>query len=73
VWRQSDNAAKALAAGHLVLVFPGGDYDVYRPTRSANVIDFAGHKGYARTAIDAGVPIMPVVSIGGHSNAFPIV
>lgn len=64
----ADNAAKALAAGHLVLVYPGGDYDVYRPTRSANVIDFAGRKGYVRTAIDARVPIVPVVSIGGQEN-----
>ncbi len=62
------NAAKALAAGHLVLVFPGGDYDVYRPTLSENVIDFGGHTGYARTAIDAGVPIVPTVSIGGQEN-----
>lgn len=35
-----DNAAKALTAGHPVLVFAGGDYDVYRPTLSENVIDF---------------------------------
>ena len=27
-----ENAAKALHAGALVLVFPGGDYDSYRPT-----------------------------------------
>src|SRR5262245_10610924 len=29
-----DNAAKALRAGGVVIVFPGGDYDVYRPTLS---------------------------------------
>jgi 1-acyl-sn-glycerol-3-phosphate acyltransferase len=63
-----DNAAKALRAGNLVLVFPGGDYDAYRPTLSENVIDFGGHSGYARTAIDAGVPIVPVVSIGAQEN-----
>ena len=27
-----DNAAAALATGAVVMVFPGGDYDVYRPT-----------------------------------------
>jgi len=63
-----DNAAKALRTGNLVLVFPGGDYDAYRPTLSENVIDFGGHTGYARTAIDAGVPIVPAVSIGGQEN-----
>ncbi len=65
-----DNAAKALRAGGLVLVFPGGDYDVYRPTLSENVIDFGGHTGYARTAIHAGVSIVPAVSIGGQENQF---
>jgi 1-acyl-sn-glycerol-3-phosphate acyltransferase len=63
-----DNAAKALRTGGLVLVFPGGDYDVFRPTLSENVIDFGGHTGYARTAIDAGVPIVPAVSIGAQEN-----
>jgi len=63
-----DNAAKALRAGGVVLVFPGGQWDVYRPTPSENVIDFGGHTGYVRTAIDAGVPIVPAVSSGGQEN-----
>ena len=64
------NAAAALARGALVLVFPGGDYDVYRPTRRENVIDFGGRTGYVTTAIRAGVPIVPSVSIGGQENQF---
>jgi len=36
------NAAQALAADGVVLVFPGGDFDVYRPTMRENVIGFAG-------------------------------
>ena len=63
-----DNAAKALAAGAVVLVFPGGDFDVYRPTKQENVIDFGGRTGYVRTAIEAGVPIVPAVSIGGQEG-----
>lgn len=62
------NAATALKSGGLVMVFPGGDYDVYRPSAARNVIDFAGRTGYVRTAIEAGVPIVPVVSIGGQEN-----
>ncbi|BBX71669.1 1-acyl-sn-glycerol-3-phosphate acyltransferase [Mycolicibacterium psychrotolerans] len=65
-----ENAAAALAKGGLVLVFPGGDYDVYRPTRRENVIDFGGRTGYVTTAIQAGVPIVPSVSIGGQENQF---
>jgi 1-acyl-sn-glycerol-3-phosphate acyltransferase len=63
-----ENAANALRSGHLVVVFPGGDYDAMRPTAQQNTIDFAGRKGYVRTAIEAGVPIVPAVSIGGQEN-----
>jgi 1-acyl-sn-glycerol-3-phosphate acyltransferase len=63
-----ENAANALRSGHLVVVFPGGDYDAMRPTAQQNKIDFAGRKGYVRTAIEAGVPIVPAVSIGGQEN-----
>jgi 1-acyl-sn-glycerol-3-phosphate acyltransferase len=52
----------------VVLVFPGGDYDAYRPTFTENVIDFAGRTGYVRTAIETGVPIVPVVSIGAQET-----
>nr|WP_207569093.1 1-acyl-sn-glycerol-3-phosphate acyltransferase [Mycobacterium decipiens] len=63
-----DNAAQALRSGGVVVVFPGGDYDAYRPTFSENVIDFNGRKGYVSTAIEAGVPIVPAVSIGGQES-----
>ncbi|OBK77705.1 lysophospholipid acyltransferase family protein [Mycobacterium sp. 1274761.0] len=62
-----ENAEKVLRAGALVLVFPGGDYDSYRPTFE-NKIDFAGRKGYVRTAIESGVPIVPMVSIGAQET-----
>jgi 1-acyl-sn-glycerol-3-phosphate acyltransferase len=65
-----DNAAKALQTGGVVLVFPGGDYDAFRPTRTANTIDFQGRTGYVRTAIETGVPIVPAVSIGGQETQF---
>ena len=63
-----ENAAAALAFGGVVLVFPGGDYDSYRPTSADNVIDFDGRTGYVRTAVAAGVPIVPSVSIGGQES-----
>ncbi|WP_420715973.1 1-acyl-sn-glycerol-3-phosphate acyltransferase [Mycobacterium sp. 663a-19] len=63
-----ENAAKALRSGGVVVVFPGGDYDAYRPTLSENVIDFNGRKGYVSTAIEAGVPIVPAVSVGGQET-----
>ncbi len=63
-----ENAAAVLEAGAVTVVFPGGDHDTLRPSRLANVIDFAGRKGYVRTALAAGVPIVPVVSIGGQET-----
>jgi 1-acyl-sn-glycerol-3-phosphate acyltransferase len=63
-----ENAATALHSGAVVLVFPGGDYDSYRPTSGANTVDFDGRTGYVRTAIEAGVPIVPIVSIGGQET-----
>ena len=63
-----ENAAKALRSGAVVLVFPGGDYDSYRPTFTENVIDFGGRTGYVRTALETGVPIVPMVSIGAQET-----
>src|ERR1035441_2040832 len=63
-----ENAAKAFHSGAVVLVYPGGDYDAYRPTLSQNVIDFGGRTGYVRIAIEGGVPIVPVVSIGAQET-----
>jgi 1-acyl-sn-glycerol-3-phosphate acyltransferase len=63
-----ENTAAALRSGGVVLVFPGGVYDAYRPTLGANVVDFNGRTGYVRSALDAGVPIVPAVSIGGQES-----
>jgi 1-acyl-sn-glycerol-3-phosphate acyltransferase len=63
-----ENADAILRSGGVTIVFPGGDHDVFRPTSEANVIDFNGRTGYVRTALDAGVPIVPVVSVGGQES-----
>jgi 1-acyl-sn-glycerol-3-phosphate acyltransferase len=62
------NAVDALRSGGVVLVFPGGIYDAYRPTLAENVVDFNGRTGYVRSALEAGVPIVPAVSIGGQES-----
>ncbi len=64
-----ENARKALDAGAAVLVYPGGDHEVHRPSSQSNLIDFDGRKGFLRLALEAGVPIVPVVSIGGQETA----
>jgi len=64
-----DNARKALQAGAAVLVYPGGDYEVHRPSWQGRRVDFGGRKGFLRLALDERVPIVPVVSIGGQETA----
>jgi 1-acyl-sn-glycerol-3-phosphate acyltransferase len=64
-----ENARKALKAGAAVLVYPGGDYEVHRPSWQGRRVDFGGRKGFLRLALDEGVPIVPVVSIGGQETA----
>lgn len=63
-----ENAAAALGSDAAVLLFPGGDLDVYRPTLSENVVDFGGRTGYVTAAVTARAPIVPVVSIGGQET-----
>jgi 1-acyl-sn-glycerol-3-phosphate acyltransferase len=63
------NASKALGSGAALLVYPGGDYEVHRPTSQRNRVDFGGRKGFVRLALEQNVPIVPVVSIGGQETA----
>ena len=63
------NAKKALATGSALLVYPGGDYEVHRPSWESGKVDFAGRKGFIRLALDEDVPIVPVVAIGGQETA----
>ena len=64
-----DNARLALDSGAAVLVYPGGDYEVYRPSWQRHVVDLGGRKGFVRLAREAGVPIVPVASVGGQETA----
>jgi 1-acyl-sn-glycerol-3-phosphate acyltransferase len=64
-----ENAEKALEAGAALLVYPGGDYEVHRPSWKRNTVDFDGRKGFIRLALEQDVPIVPVVSIGGQETA----
>jgi 1-acyl-sn-glycerol-3-phosphate acyltransferase len=64
-----ENARKALASGAALLVYPGGDYEVHRPSWERNRVDFGHRMGFIRLAIDQDIPIVPVVSIGGQETA----
>jgi 1-acyl-sn-glycerol-3-phosphate acyltransferase len=64
-----ENATEALESGAALLVYPGGDWEVHRPSSESARVDFAGRKGFVRLALERDVPIVPVVSIGGQETA----
>ena len=62
-------AAEAiLAQGSILIDYPGGDHEVFRPWSERNRIDFGGRTGVIRLALRTGVPIVPAVSIGAHET-----
>jgi 1-acyl-sn-glycerol-3-phosphate acyltransferase len=63
------NARRALDSGAPVLVYPGGDWETHRPSWEGGKVDFAGRKGFIKLAMETGVPIVPVVSVGGQETA----
>src|SRR5437588_617229 len=65
-------AKTALDRGSCVLVYPGGDVETHRPWTARNEIRFDGRKGFLKLAKKAGVPIVPVVSVGGQETFLPL-
>jgi 1-acyl-sn-glycerol-3-phosphate acyltransferase len=64
-----ENAQRALDVGAALLVYPGGDYEVHRPTWESDRVDFGGRRGFIRLAKERKVPLVPVVAIGGQETA----
>jgi 1-acyl-sn-glycerol-3-phosphate acyltransferase len=63
------NARQALDSGSVLLDYPGGDYEVHRPSWKSAKVDFGGRKGFIKLALDRNVPIVPIVAIGGQETA----
>jgi 1-acyl-sn-glycerol-3-phosphate acyltransferase len=61
-------ARTALDRGATAVVFPGGDYEVFRPWSERNRIDFGGHTGFVKLAIAARVPVVPMTIHGAHES-----
>jgi 1-acyl-sn-glycerol-3-phosphate acyltransferase len=65
-----DNMRRALQEQDAaLLVYPGGDHESFRPSWETGRVDFAGRTGFVRLALELGVPIVPVVAIGGQETA----
>jgi 1-acyl-sn-glycerol-3-phosphate acyltransferase len=66
-----DAIATALAEGHDVALWPGGEVDSLRPWTERDRANLAGRKGFVKMAIRAGVPIVPIATVGG-ADAMPV-
>ena len=63
-----EHAERALSLDAGVMVYPGGDWEAYRPWTQRNRIDFHDHVGFVRLALRLKVPVFPVVSHGSHES-----
>ena len=66
-----DAIATALAEGRDVALWPGGEVDSLRPWVERDRANLAGRKGFVKMAIRAGVPIVPIATVGG-ADAMPV-
>jgi len=65
-------AARLLAGGDLVGVFPEGFKGIGKPFRERYQLQRFGRGGFAATAIEAGVPIVPCAIVGAE-EIYPMI
>ncbi len=68
---RAESITAALEEGHDVALWPGGERDSMRPWTKRDEAVLAGRKGFVRLAIKAGVPIVPIATVGGP-DAMPV-
>lgn len=66
------NAARVLEMGGRLLVHPGGELDALRSFWRRNTVNLHGRTGFIEVALEHGVPILPVVNVGGHEVYFTL-
>ena len=59
-----ETALRLLEAGHLVVCYPGGAQEVFKGPDERYRLRWEKALGFARVAIEAGVPIVPFAGIG---------
>ncbi len=65
VYGKRETAIELLKQGELVLSYPGGAREALKPTRDRYALYWDHSFGFVRCAVEAGVPVIPVASIGG--------
>jgi 1-acyl-sn-glycerol-3-phosphate acyltransferase len=66
-----DSITAALAAGHDVALWPGGEVDSLRPWTERDKAVLGGRTGFVKLAIRSGVPIVPIATVGG-ADSMPV-
>jgi len=61
-------AEAILRSGGILIDYPGGDSEVFRPWWERNRIEFGGRVGVVRLALRTRVPVVPAVSVGAHET-----
>ena len=64
-----DNMRRALERDAALLVYPGGDVESFRPSWETSEVVFDGRTGFVKLALEHGVPIVPIVALGGQETA----
>ncbi len=67
-----ENIRAAFDKGDDVILWPGGELDCYRTWADRDRAVLGGRKGFIRLAMSAGVPIVPVATVGGHDTLFVV-
>jgi len=62
------SADRVFAHGGKLVVYPGGNREAFRRFTDRHRIDLAGRTGFLKLALRSGVPLLPVVQIGGHET-----
>jgi 1-acyl-sn-glycerol-3-phosphate acyltransferase len=63
-----ENAASLLSQGQLVLTYPGGVPEILHGRFGREHIEWDGRCGFARLAIEGGVPVIPILGVGVNSG-----
>jgi 1-acyl-sn-glycerol-3-phosphate acyltransferase len=59
-----ENARRLLDAGNMVVCYPGGAREVFKGPRRHYQLRWERAHGFARVAIEAGVPVVPFAGLG---------
>ncbi len=65
----TETARAALAQGACVLVYPGGERELHRPSWDSASLDLGEDRSWVHLALEADAPIVPVVALGGQETA----